>query len=359
MTNPVLQCLRVTVDEPSCRVCHSKAFRKSSWQDCTLSARVRQLLLEPPDGFAVEYLDRYKGRVLVTRHSSPCSIPIALTLMAHEEAKSVASQTVAQANYDARKHICAPWYHAARGGPANLVVTPAFADGLKLKKDEFGNLHQQVVTNSAIGCGYGPPHPPAAQAWALNFKSMQAHILRNEEALSLIKLIYGHEKEVEEEIDARIVLLYGAPTRVAIDAANAAILAANQNNALAAQGAQGAPAAVAVPAAAVVCVYSKHRRKNPDALSVRTGRNDSFAELDVPLTQLAQKVKRPWLLRRKKYSMYTRMVRLLMLPANQFPARTLMELSQHSIWPPRAPQLPLPVLPMLDPLTTQYLLALK
>ena len=69
--------------------------------------------------------------------------------------------------------------------------------------------------------------------------------------LSLIKLIYGHEKEVEEEIDARIVLLYGAPTRVAIDAANAAILAANQNNALAAQGAQGAPAAVAVPAAAV------------------------------------------------------------------------------------------------------------
>ena len=44
MTNPVLRCLRVTVDEPSCRVCHSKAFRKSSWQDCTLSARVRQLL---------------------------------------------------------------------------------------------------------------------------------------------------------------------------------------------------------------------------------------------------------------------------------------------------------------------------
>ena len=123
--------------------------------------------MEPPDGVPVEYLDRYKGRVLVTRHSSPCPIPIALTLMAHEEAKAIASQTLAQANYDARKHICAPWINAARGGPANLVVTPSFGDALKLKKDEFGNLHQQVVTNSAIGCGYGPDHPPAAQAWAL------------------------------------------------------------------------------------------------------------------------------------------------------------------------------------------------
>ena len=75
--------------------------------------------------------------------------------MAHEEAKAVASQTLAQANYDARKFICAPWYHAARGGPANQVVKPAFADALKLKKDKFGNLHQQVVTNTALGCGYG------------------------------------------------------------------------------------------------------------------------------------------------------------------------------------------------------------
>ena len=55
----------------------------------------------------------------------------------------------------------------------------------------------------------------------------------------------------EEEIDARIALLYGAPTRFAIDAANAAILAANQNNALANAGGPGAPGLVVVPVAAV------------------------------------------------------------------------------------------------------------
>ena len=70
-----------------------------------------------------------------------------------------------------------------------------------------------VVRVTALGCGYGPPHPPAAQAWALNFESIQAHTMRNEEGLSLIKLIYGYEKEVEEEIDARIAVVLVALAR--------------------------------------------------------------------------------------------------------------------------------------------------
>ena len=171
--------------------------------------------------------------------------------MSTVEQLNVERQMQSQANYDAKKYICAPWLGGARGGPWTEVFKPAFEEALRTQTDSYGTLHQHIVTETSYGAANGPAHP-GGQA---GISSAALEHMRNDKGYGLILTHVGHSLNVKEKITTYVAnTLTGAPTAAAVAAANAAIAAANANIAAAqAPGGAGAAAAAAIvvpPAAA-------------------------------------------------------------------------------------------------------------
>ena len=95
------------------------------------------------------------------------------------------NQSSAQANYDAKKFICAPWLRGARGGPWTQVFKPAFEEALRKQVDSFSSLYEHIVTQTAYGAANGPAHPGGAGMQTTAFNSRAAFRVRNEKG-------YGH-----------------------------------------------------------------------------------------------------------------------------------------------------------------------
>ena len=169
------------------------------------------------------------------------------------EMAQMQEQSSAQANFDAKKFICAPWIKGARGGPWTELFKPSFEEALRKQTDSFASLYQHIVTQTAYGAANGPVHPAGAGLAAINVQSTAAYRTRDEKGYGLILTHVGYDQTVKDAIEDHVTnVLTGAPDVPATIAANAAIAAAVAANAAAAALAPpGAMVAVPPPAVGV------------------------------------------------------------------------------------------------------------
>ena len=97
-------------------------------------------------------------------------------------------------------------------GPPWTRFRESFENLCRKEKDKFSTIHDTIFTQEDVGGNNGPAHPPQAQAFALNFESVQAKAARNQRFFALLCELIDNQGIVDS-IQAHVAgpLMVGGP----------------------------------------------------------------------------------------------------------------------------------------------------